>query len=339
VDGTKIQAKASTRTAWRKEKLEKFLVRVDQKVAALEAEIAGHEEGDDDGYRLKKELTEEQALRSVIQEKLQVLSSHQRTEMNPNEPAALLVKTSSGTRFGYNGQMVADDKHGLIVAEQLLTEPFDQGALMPVLDRVEEQLGRIAEHTVADGGYNTEQTLVEAQERSRSITVAAGPADAESHRDEPYHPSRFTYDAENDQFVCPRGEHLGFAYQELGQFDKAISLYQDVLQIQKERLAVDDPELLATTTKLAWAFNMSGQTEKALVLFQDVLRLVEAKIKTSGPLPVKLQDVEESSESAVSKKPVVPLVENTFERLDDTGHNQKNVLVALNNLAATFRRR
>jgi transposase len=226
VDGTKIQAKASTRTAWRKEKLEKFLVRVDQKVAALEAEIAGHEEGDDDGYRLKKELTEEQALRSVIQEKLQVLSSHQRTEMNPNEPEALLVKTSSGTRFGYNGQMVADDKHGLIVAEQLLTEPFDQGALMPVLDRVEEQLGRIAEHTVADGGYNTEQTLVEAQERSRSITVAAGPADAESHRDEPYHPSRFTYDAENDQFVCPRGEHLGFAYQKTKKHDHRVRVYR-----------------------------------------------------------------------------------------------------------------
>jgi transposase len=226
VDGTKIQAKASTRTVWSRKDLEKFLARVDQKVAALEAEIAGHEVGEDEGYRLKKELTDRQALRSVIEEKLQVLASHDRTNMNPNEPEAEMVKTGSGKRLGYNGQIVADDKKGVIVAEELLTEPFDQGALMPMLDGVEEQLGRIAENTVADGGYNTEQTLVEAQERNRSITVAAGPADAESHPDELYHPSRFTYDAENDQFVCPRGEHLDFDYEKKRKHDRRVRVYR-----------------------------------------------------------------------------------------------------------------
>jgi transposase len=226
VDGTKIQAKASTHTVWDREDLEKFVVRVDQKVAALETEIARHDGGEDEGYRLKKELTDRQTLRVVIEEKLQMLASHERTVMNPNEPEARMMKTSSGTRLGYNGQIVVDDKKGLIVAEQLLTDPFDQGALMPVLDRVEEQFGKTAENTVADGGYNTEQTLVEAQERNRSITVAAGPADAESHPDEAYHPSRFTYDAENDQFVCPRGERLGFDQLKKKKHDRTVRVYR-----------------------------------------------------------------------------------------------------------------
>ena len=127
------------------------------------------------------------------------------------------------------------------------------------------------------------------------------------------------------------------AYESAGQFDKAIPLYQEVLRIQQERLAADDPELLATTTKLAWDYNMSGQTEKALALFQDVLRLVQAKVKTNGPAPVELPDNDESSEDgARSKITVTPLIENTFEHLDDTGPNRKNVLVALNNLAKAF---
>ena len=127
------------------------------------------------------------------------------------------------------------------------------------------------------------------------------------------------------------------AYESAGQFDKAIPLYQEVLRIQQERLAADDPELLATTTKLAWAYNMSGQSEKALALFQDVLRLVQAKVKTSGPVPVELPEIDENSENGDRpKKTVTPLVENTFEHLDDTGPNRKNVLVALNNLAKAF---
>ncbi|HEY0723176.1 MAG TPA: IS1182 family transposase [Pyrinomonadaceae bacterium] len=226
VDGTKIQAKGSTRKAWSQKKLEKFLERVDQKIAALEAEIGGHEVSEDEGYRLKTELTERQALRSLIEEKLQTLASLHKTDMNPHEPEAGMVKTGSGTRLGYNGQMVADEKKGLIVVEDLLTEPFDQGALLPLLDLVEEQLGRTAEHTVADGGYNTEQTLVEAQERNRSITVAAGPADAESHPDEPYHLSRFTYDEQNDQFVCPRGERLGFDQVKTKEHDRKVRVYR-----------------------------------------------------------------------------------------------------------------
>jgi transposase len=226
VDGTKIQGQGSTRTAWSQKKLEKFLARVDQTIAALEAELSGHEVSDDEGYRLKKELTDRQALRKMIEEKLQTLASQDKTDMNPHEPEARMVKTGSGTRLGYNGQIAVDDKKGLIVAEQLLTEPFDQGALMPLLDRVEEQLGKTAENTVADGGYNTEQTLVEAQQRNRSITVGAGPADAESHPDEPYHLSRFTYDAQNDQFVCPRGERLDFEHEKTKEHDRRVRVYR-----------------------------------------------------------------------------------------------------------------
>ncbi len=207
VDGTKIQAQGSTRTAWSRRKLDKFLARLDQQIADMGAAIGSHEAGQDEGYRLEEKLANKQALRQTIAEKLQTLTFHQTDDMNPHEPEAQLMK---GGRLGYNAQMVADAKHGMIVAQTVVTDPFDQGHLMPMLDLVEDQLGRTATETVADGGYNTEQTFVEAEATNRSITLAAGPADAESNPDKPYHPSRFHYDQDKNVFLCPQGQELVF---------------------------------------------------------------------------------------------------------------------------------
>jgi hypothetical protein len=129
--------------------------------------------------------------------------------MNPNETDARLMKSAS-TRLGYNGQIVADAKEGLIVSESLGADPYDQGQLNPMIDQVEQEYGRTAAETVADGGYNTEQTLVEAEAKHRSITLAAGPADAESHPDDPYHASRFAFDEKKNVFICPRNQELVF---------------------------------------------------------------------------------------------------------------------------------
>lgn len=207
VDGTKIQAQSSTRTAWSRRKLEKFLAQVDQQITSMEMAIAGHDAGQDEGYRLREELANRQALRQTIAENLQTLASHQTDDMNPHEPDARLMK---GGRLGYNAQIVADSKQGMIVAETVVTDAFDQGQLMPMLDLVEQDLGRTADETVADGGYNTEETLVEAESKKRSITVAAGPADAESHPDDPYHASRFQYDEKTNVFICPQAQQLLF---------------------------------------------------------------------------------------------------------------------------------
>jgi len=211
IDGTKIQSRSSTRTAWSRRKLEKFLERVDQQIQTLEATIATHDKGEDEGYRLGETLKDRQTLRQTIVENLDKLTAHNADTMNPNEPDARLMKSGSGIRLGYNAQMVADATEGLIVAESVSNEPFDQGQMMPMMDLVETELGATALETIADGGYSTEETLVQAEEKGRSITVAPGANEAESHPDEPYHASRFTYDSSENVFVCPQEQKLAFS--------------------------------------------------------------------------------------------------------------------------------
>jgi hypothetical protein len=131
---------------------------------------------------------------------------------NPSDTEAVPMKMATGgTRLGYNGQIVVDEKASIIVAQTTLDDPADQGHMMEMMDLVEEEFGHTAAETVADGGYNTEQTFVQAHEQNRSITVAAGPADAESNPDDPYHPSHFTFEAERNLYLCPQNRELGWS--------------------------------------------------------------------------------------------------------------------------------
>ena len=82
-----------------------------------------------------------------------------------------------------------------------------------------------------------------------------------------------------------------------GQLDKAISIYQDMLKIQQAHLAADDPEVLSTTTKLAWDYNHSGQSDKALALFEDVLRFEKTKLQKDGAVPITLTENDDNPEA------------------------------------------
>lgn len=208
VDGTKVQSRSSTREAWRRKDLEKFLARINHRIDEIEDELACYEEGSDEGYRLNDDLSNQQHLRDTIQQRLKTVKENEVEVMNPHEVDAKVMKTSAGKRLGYNGQIVVDGKNDLIIAEDLLTEAFDQGQLMPMLDQVEKEFGKTAKETVADGGYNTEETLIEAEAKNRSITVAAGAADAESNAANPYHASHFHYDDQKDVYICPQGDEL-----------------------------------------------------------------------------------------------------------------------------------
>ncbi len=226
VDGSKIQSRASSREAWDRKKLEKLLARTDEKIAELEAAIEADGEPAD-GFEIPAALQAAHAMKAVIAQKLEVLRSEERERYNPVDPDAQFMKLASGaTRLAYNGQVVVDAANSIIVAENLITSPSDQGQLTPMLDLVEEQLGRTAQETVADGGYNTDQALIDAHASERAVTLAAGPADPESNLDKPYHASRFTYDSASDTYMCPQGQTLRFDEQKWKGGGRVVAVYR-----------------------------------------------------------------------------------------------------------------
>jgi hypothetical protein len=138
------------------------------------------------------------------------LEQERREHMHPGERDATVMKNQEGTRLGYNSQAVVDGKCGVIVAAEVTNEQNDKHQLTPMLERVKEELGSVAEETVADSGYWSGEELAKAEDAHFPVLVNLDEVEAERDLAGPYGSSNFTYKKEEDCYVCPRGEVLTY---------------------------------------------------------------------------------------------------------------------------------
>ncbi len=210
VDGTKITARASTDKMWGRKILEKRLARLDQSVEEMAAQVDKSEKEEaGQENRLPEALADKQKLREQVRAKLAELEKEKREHMHPGERDAKVVKNHEGTRLGYNAQAVAESEHGLIVAADVTNEQNDLHQLVPMIEKVEEELGSVAEETLADSGYWNGEQLSGAGEKDYPVLVSLDAAEARK-RGGDYDSSKFTYDKERDCCICPRGKELKY---------------------------------------------------------------------------------------------------------------------------------
>lgn len=210
VDGTKIQAQASCKTAKHRKVLEKVLERTEASIAEMEASLESSEEGEAEGYRLPAELADAEARRERIRESLAELEREGTDSLQSSEPEARIMLCDGRKVFGYNAQAVTDAKAGIIVAEQVVTQPNDIGLLAPMIDTVKDMIGEVATTTLADKGYSSGEDLAQAEDRGYEVLVNLPRNVDPAEGDKPFHASRFTYDGDQDCCVCPLGNNLTF---------------------------------------------------------------------------------------------------------------------------------
>jgi transposase len=209
VDGTKMRAVASRRTTEHREDLEKVLARVEEELDKMEAEMEAAELEPGGDYRLPEGLRKQEDLRRAILETLGKMRWAGRAHLNPQEAEARLMPCAGRQDPAYNAQAVADAQAQIVVAAEVVNEESDNAQLIPMLEAVEANLGKVAETTVADGGYVSGEQLQEAEARGQAVVVAAGAETGGPKRGE-YDRTKFTDDEAADEVLCPRGERLRF---------------------------------------------------------------------------------------------------------------------------------
>lgn len=203
VDGTKIHAWASKKKTWHREDLERLAKELDEAIQVLQDAIEREGAGEGPEYSLPEQLREAQARKQAIERALKELNASGERHLHQHDQDARMMKTSEGTRLAYNAQAVADDKHQLLVAEDVSQVSADHLMLTSMLESAAENVGAAPEVTVGDGGYNSAQVLAQAREEGHTVLV--NPKNA---RPGPYHSSRFRYDHSRDCFICPQGREL-----------------------------------------------------------------------------------------------------------------------------------
>lgn len=211
LDGTKIKSRASKRSGWGKARLEAALAKLDVFIAKAIAEIEATEvaEANDPPPGLPPEFIDAVHRRAVIQSKLDVMREEGRNFYHPLEPDARMQLAGSERTFGYNAQAVVDAKHGIIVAETVVTDENDKKCLVPMLEEVKRNLGATAQTTLADKGYPTTKALGILDAQGIDVTVAL-PKPFSGQDEGPYAASKFTYDAALDVLICPEGQTLTY---------------------------------------------------------------------------------------------------------------------------------
>ena len=116
--------------------------------------------------------------------------------------------------LSYNPQITVDHGSGIIVAGDVTQECVDCKQLQPMIERAEENLGGFPEDVKMswDNGYYTGQNLRYLEEKHVAGYIPdckqAQKMKGKTMEDDRYAKENFTYDEENNWFLCPQGGRL-----------------------------------------------------------------------------------------------------------------------------------
>jgi len=159
---------------------------------------------------------------SAIGSSLKELDQAERDHLAETDTDARMMKMKRGFEFAYNAQAVADDQSGLVVGAEVVNAENDYHLLIPMLDQVKENLGKVAEQTAADGGYATGPELAQAEANEYGVLVKVATVEGDGEFDQ----TRFSYDQSQDHCVCPRGEVLKYESRKKDRAGEEVRVYR-----------------------------------------------------------------------------------------------------------------
>ena len=192
VDGTRVKANASKHSAMSYGRMKQEEARIRAEVEAYFQECDRVDAEEDERYgpdrrgdELPEELRTAERRRRAIREAMAELEREaqeagkaepeEKAQRNFTDPESRIMKGSEGAFIqGYNAQAAVDACSQVIVAAGLTNSAADAGQLVPLVDRVEANLGVRPRQVSADAGYCSETNLEALEERGIDGYVATG---------------------------------------------------------------------------------------------------------------------------------------------------------------------
>jgi len=210
VDGSKIRANASIKNTWTKEKCQEYLEKIDQRVEAILNEceaIDNQEQNQPSLVKLNEEIKDKQALKAKVEAILTELNQDDEKSVNTIDKECTRINSIQGSHAGYNAQAVVDEKHGLIVNADVVSENNDVNQFANQIDQANETLGKKCRTACADSGYANTEQLKQIDQQDIKVIV---PSQRQASKKEPkeFGKERFNYNSKKDCYICPKGHKL-----------------------------------------------------------------------------------------------------------------------------------
>jgi len=212
VDGTKIRANASIKNTWDKKKCERALKKIDKRIEEIlsECESADEaEDGDPSLVAMDKELKDKKKLKKKVEDILSELEERGEKSVNTVDRECARVNSLQGSHAGYNGQIVTDEKKGLIVSSDVVNENNDLNQFAVQIEKANETLEKKCAAAGADSGYATTDELKKVADQGIKVVVPSQ-RQAANREVKEFDKQNFKYDREKDCYICPAGEVLNY---------------------------------------------------------------------------------------------------------------------------------
>lgn len=213
VDGSKIRANASISNSWTPKRCREALADIDERIKVILAEC---EQADADERNsgslvsVDDRLKDEKSLKSKIRCLLEQLQKDQRNSINSTDSDCVKVRSRQGSHAGYNVQAVVDEKHGLIVSSDVVSENNDLHQFANQMQQANETLTQNCKTACADAGYAGYEELEKIDKQDIKVIVPSQKQASKVKRNYPFDKSNFRYDRENDCYICPAGQILKY---------------------------------------------------------------------------------------------------------------------------------
>jgi transposase len=215
VDGSKIRANGSINNTWTMDKAKHQLKNIDDRIRTIleECEQTDNQEHDNGSLvQLADEFKDQEALKAKVERIVNELHKTNKTSINGTDPDCVMVKGRQGTHAGYNGQIVVDEKHGLIVHSDVVNENTDRHQFAAQIEQADATLEKQCHNACGDAGYAYTHDLAKIGARG---TVVIVPSQKQAHSMDPEGPfskEQFRYDDQKDCYVCPTGNEIPYSH-------------------------------------------------------------------------------------------------------------------------------
>ena len=212
VDGSKIKANASMKNNWTEQRCQKFFKNIDKRIKdiLLECEATDDQEKQQQSLiKMRQEFKDHEILRSKVENILNELKAEKKQSINTTDPDSKSMRTRQGPGAGYNAQVTVDEKHGLIVNSDVVSDNHDYHQFSGQIDQANKVLGKQCETACADAGYADTNTLAMTDEQGIRVIVPSQRQATKKERGK-FDKLQFQYDSQNDVYLCPEGQALKF---------------------------------------------------------------------------------------------------------------------------------
>jgi transposase len=218
-DGTKIKANAAAGSFHREQHLRRHLELARQQVEQLSdpnseelsqrVAKARQRAAREQKQKLEQALTELEKLRSEKEPK-----DRADARVSTSDPEARKMKQNDGgDAASYNVQLSTDGANSIIVAVAVTQDRHDGDQLIPAIEQIQQNTGRIPTQVVNDGAY-TKNTNIDAM-AALGIDMVGPVGDDEVIKacqrrgvSPEFYPAAFEYDGGTDSYRCPAGKTL-----------------------------------------------------------------------------------------------------------------------------------